>query len=81
MIAVTRLDGREFTLNADLIELIESNPDTFIRLVNGNSFVVRESRAQVVERITEYRRRIFQCGMRPSVEQPTAGGQADPAHR
>ncbi|MCL4835242.1 MAG: flagellar FlbD family protein [Caldilineaceae bacterium] len=68
MISVTRLDGREFTLNADLIEIIESNPDTFVRLLNGNSFVVRESRTEVVGRIVAFRRRIFQCGMRPAVE-------------
>ncbi|MBX3052722.1 MAG: flagellar FlbD family protein [Caldilineaceae bacterium] len=71
MISVTRLDGREFTLNADLIESIESNPDTFIRLVNSNSYVVRESRQEVVERIVNFRRRVFQCGMRPSVEAPS----------
>lgn len=68
MISVTRLDGREFTLNADLIETIESNPDTYIRLLNGNSFVVRESRMQVVDRIVGFRRRVFQCGMRPTAE-------------
>lgn len=62
MIEVTRLDGRAFTLNADLIELIESNPDTFIRLVNGNSYLVRENRAEVVERVIAYRQRIFKCG-------------------
>lgn len=77
MINVTRLDGREFTLNADLIELIESNPDTFIRLVNNDSFVVRESRAEVVNRIVSFRRQIFQCGMRPTVEgTPLATAQA-----
>lgn len=59
MIDVTRLDGRAFTLNADHIEVIESNPDTFIRLTNGNSYLVRESRAEVVKRIVLYRRQIF----------------------
>jgi len=71
MITVTRLDGREFTLNADMIQTIESNPDTYIRLLNGDSFVVRESRAQVVDRIVGFRRRVFQCGMRPAVEEPS----------
>jgi flagellar protein FlbD len=68
MISVTRLDGREFTLNADLIETIESNPDTFIRLHNGTSFVVRESAEQIIDRVVSYRRRIFQCGMRSTSE-------------
>lgn len=59
VINLTRLDGREFTINADLIEMIESNPDTFIRLLNGNGFVVRESRYEVISRIITYRRQIF----------------------
>jgi flagellar protein FlbD len=62
MIDVTRLDGRSFTLNTDHIEVIESNPDTFIRLTNGNSYLVRESRAEVVKRIIAYRRQIFAAG-------------------
>jgi len=70
MISVTRLDGREFTLNSDLIELIESNPDTFIRLLNGSSYVVRESREEVVARIVGFRRQVFQCGMRPMITDP-----------
>lgn len=60
MINVTRLDGREFTLNADLIEAVESHPDTYIRLVNGNSFLVRESRTEVVNRVIAYRQCVFQ---------------------
>jgi flagellar protein FlbD len=59
VINLTRLDGREFTINADLIEMIESNPDTFIRLLNGNGFVVRESRYEVIGRVIAYRRQIF----------------------
>jgi flagellar protein FlbD len=59
MIDVTRLDGRVFTLNSDHIEVIECNPDTFIRLTNGNSYLVRENRAEVVKRIIAYRRQIF----------------------
>ncbi len=59
MIDVTRLDGRPFTINADLIELIETTPDTIIRLVNGNTYLVRESRHEVVDRVIAYRRQAF----------------------
>ncbi|RME66333.1 MAG: flagellar protein [Caldilineae bacterium] len=68
MITVTRLDGRPFTLNADLIVSIESNPDTFIRLVNGDSFIVLESREEVVARVIAYRRQVFQCAMSTAPE-------------
>ena len=59
MIDVTRLDGRAFTINADLIELIETTPDTIIRLVNGNTYLVRESRHEVVEMVIAYRKKAF----------------------
>ncbi len=71
MIDVTRLDGRTFTLNAELIEMVESNPDTFIRLVNGNSFVVRESRQEIVRRVVAYHRQIYQDST--SVDETTVG--------
>ena len=35
MIKVTRFQGKEFFLNSDLIEYIESNPDTVITLTTG----------------------------------------------
>lgn len=63
MIDVTRLDGRSFTINADMIEVIESTPDTFIRLANGNSYLVRESRQEVVARVIAFRQRVFQASM------------------
>ena len=58
MIKLKRLNGVEFSLNAELIEQIESAPDTVITLTTGNNIVVRESAAEVVERIIEYRRKI-----------------------
>lgn len=67
MIEVTRLDGKEFTLNADMIEQIESNPDTYVRLINGDTYIVREARDEVVARIVNFRRKIFPC---PALVQP-----------
>jgi len=78
VIEVTRLDGHPFTLNADLIETIDANPDTFIRLLNGNSYLVRESRQEVVDRIVAYRRAVFQCAMMPTPEGVAASVRPDP---
>lgn len=61
MIAVTRLDGHQITVNADLIEVIDANPDTLIRLTNGNSYLVLESRTEIVERVIAYKQRLFRC--------------------
>ncbi|HTK15500.1 MAG TPA: flagellar FlbD family protein [Acidimicrobiia bacterium] len=53
MITATRLHGPAFALNPDLIERIESTPDTVITLVDGAKYVVRESVDELVERVRE----------------------------
>lgn len=58
MIRVTRLNGKEFVLNAELVQFIETTPDTVITLVNGEKIVVRESVEEVVDRVVAYGRRI-----------------------
>ncbi|MBI4051410.1 MAG: flagellar FlbD family protein [Elusimicrobia bacterium] len=58
MITVHRLNGSILTLNAELIETVESAPDTVITLVTGNRFVVRDRVEEVVSRILEYRKKI-----------------------
>jgi flagellar protein FlbD len=56
MIVVTRLDGSEFVLNAELIRTVERTPDTTIRLTSGESYMVREDMDEVVRRAIEYGR-------------------------
>jgi flagellar protein FlbD len=58
MIQLTRLDGSEFYLNSDLIEVIESTPDTHIALVNGHRYLVRETSDEVVQRVLDFRRTV-----------------------
>ena len=58
MIRVTRLDGKEFVINALLIETIEAVPDTVISLTTGRKHVVREPVAVVLERVEAFHRRI-----------------------
>jgi flagellar protein FlbD len=58
MITVTRLDRRVIVLNADLIKMIESTPDTIITLLNGDTVVVRETLDEVVRRATDYQRQV-----------------------
>ncbi len=59
MIQVTRFNGTHYYLNAELIQTIESTPDTVITLTDGVKVVVHESAEQVVKEIIEYRRKIF----------------------
>lgn len=57
MILVTRLNGKTFYVNDDLIEFIEETPDTVISLVTDKKIIVTESIDEVVRRIVEYRQK------------------------
>ena len=59
MIIVTRLGGRPFYLNSDLIESLEAVPDTTIQLTTGKKVLVSERPDEVIRRIIEFRREIF----------------------
>jgi flagellar protein FlbD len=59
MIQVTRLDGSEFIINSDLIETIEATPDTVITFAHDKKVVIREAPDDVVERIVQFRRRVY----------------------
>jgi flagellar protein FlbD len=59
MIQVTRLDGSEFMLNAELIALVERTPDSVVTLINGDKYVVREPPDEIRNRVLAYRRRVF----------------------
>lgn len=59
MIKVTRLNGNELVLNAELIETMEETPDTVITLTNGKKLVVSEPLDEIVRRVMDYRRAIF----------------------
>jgi flagellar protein FlbD len=56
MIKLTRLNGDEFVVNAELIRYVESRPDTFITLNSHDRLVVRESVEEVVKRVVAYSR-------------------------
>ena len=55
MITLTRFSGSVFALNSDLIERVDSTPDTVITLVDGTKYVVTESLHDVVAAIRAYR--------------------------
>ncbi len=59
MIKLTNLNGESFVLNADYIETIEAKPDTVIKLFNSKKYIVRESIDEVIQRVVEYKRKIF----------------------
>jgi flagellar protein FlbD len=58
MIQVTRLDGSQLYVNAELVEFVESTPDTVLSLTTGRKISIRESAETVVEAILSYKHRI-----------------------
>lgn len=58
MIKLTRINGEQFVLNAELIRFVESRPDTYITLTSDERLIVRESLDEVVRRAIEYARAI-----------------------
>ena len=59
MIELTRINGVAFSLNPELIEIIETTPDTVITLTTGRKFIVKESRQEVKNLVKLYRKDIF----------------------
>ena len=60
MIRLTRINHVPLILNADLIEHVEITPDTVISMTNGQKFVVLESTDDVIRKVIEFRREIWQ---------------------
>ena len=56
MIKVTRLNGSEFVLNAELIRTVEALPDSTITLINGDKLIVKETMEEIVEKAVSYGR-------------------------
>ncbi len=61
MIRLTRLRAQEeLVINAELIETVESTPDTVVTLTTGHKIIVQESPDEVVRRVVAYKRAILQ---------------------
>lgn len=59
MIHLTRLSRVPVVINSDLIEHIEVTPDTVITLTSGEKLLVLESTEEIVARVVQFRRSIF----------------------
>ncbi len=59
MILIRRLNGEEFILNAELIESVESCPDTLVTLTNGKKLMVLNDHNEIISKIIDYRRRVY----------------------
>ena len=60
MIQVSRLNGKKFIVNCEMIKFLESTPDTLITLVSDEKLMVREGIEEVIRMTMEYRKRLYQ---------------------
>jgi flagellar protein FlbD len=58
MIALTRLNGENFVINAEKIRTVEATPDTVVCTEGGDRMMVRETLGEVMSRAIEYARLI-----------------------
>lgn len=58
MIKLTRINGDEFVVNAEMIKYVEARPDTIITMVTKERVRVKEEVDEVVRRVIEYGRRL-----------------------
>lgn len=58
MVKLTRLRGDKFVLNCELIETMESTPDTVISTINGKKIIVSETVEEIVEKVMQYKRKL-----------------------
>lgn len=55
VIILMRLNGPRFAVNPDLIERVESTPDTIVTLVDGTKYLVMEDIEAIVGLVIEHR--------------------------
>ncbi|MCX7661260.1 MAG: flagellar FlbD family protein, partial [Candidatus Omnitrophica bacterium] len=53
-------DNKEILVNIDLIQYVEARPDTIITLTTGEKLIVKESPQEIISKIIEFKKKIFQ---------------------
>ena len=76
MITVTRLNGPQLAVNPDLIQRIESTPDTILTLIDGTKYVIEEAPAEVADRIITFRATVVARTLRIAEQEDAARADA-----
>jgi flagellar protein FlbD len=76
MIELHRLQHQTVFVNPDLIEFIESTPDTLISLTTGKKLMVLENVDEIIQKIVDFRKRMIGTsvkspGKKKSVRKPS----------
>ena len=54
LIEVTKLNDDKVVINSDLIEIIETTPDTVVTLTTGRKLIIKESRQEIRNLVKSY---------------------------
>jgi flagellar protein FlbD len=77
VIRVTRINSTPIVLNCDLIEQVQTVPDTMIALTNGKHLLVQESVEEIIERVVAFRRRTLSSVGVDNLHDSDSESQAD----
>ena len=58
MIEVMRLDGKKYWVNPHMRESMEETPDLTLTMLSGKKLIIRNSPAELIEKIISYRRNL-----------------------
>jgi flagellar protein FlbD len=70
MIELTKLNGAKLVINCDLIEFVESLPDSLITLTTGRKIMVQEKIPQIIAAVVRFRQLISQKAEPPTLRRP-----------
>jgi len=73
MIKVTRINDTPLVINADLIEFVESTPETIICLTTGKKVMVKESPDEIIERVAGFKQKSDIRVASPDIENMVEG--------
>jgi flagellar protein FlbD len=68
VIELTRLNGSRLYVNAEHIRYAEANPDTVVTFVDGSRIVVRETPAELADKVVAYKGSIMSIACRQPAE-------------
>lgn len=58
MITVRKIGDRDLVVNCDLIEMIESTPDTILTTTTGRKITVLDTVEEILDKVVVYKGRI-----------------------
>ena len=58
MIVLTKLNDRDIIVNCDVIEVIESTPDTTITTTSVRKIIVRDTVDEIIDKVVVFKSRV-----------------------